>query len=149
MHTTLTQEQEDRIRKRFLANCAEDLPLPRTRAIISRYENNPLGWVSRYSQDRFPDAWFVGINICEDGYLHRGIGTQALKPWVDHLFQSSTIHRIGLDTWSFNKRMMRVAEKTGFVFEGAQREMIQWQGEWLDWIHFGLLRTEWEKNKAQ
>jgi RimJ/RimL family protein N-acetyltransferase len=38
---------------------------------------------------------------------------------------------------------MRVAEKVGFVREGAERELMQWQGEWLDRVHFGMLRKEW------
>ena len=34
--------------------------------------------------------------------------------------------------------------KVGFLYEGAQRQMIQWQGEWLDLIHFGMPRSEWK-----
>jgi RimJ/RimL family protein N-acetyltransferase len=41
--------------------------------------------------------------------------------------------------------MMRVAEKLGFVNEGAQRELIEWQGKWLDLVHYGMLRGEWEE----
>jgi RimJ/RimL family protein N-acetyltransferase len=41
--------------------------------------------------------------------------------------------------------MIRVAEKAGFVYEGVEREMVQWQGKWLDLIHFGVLRQEWEE----
>jgi RimJ/RimL family protein N-acetyltransferase len=63
---------------------------------------------------------------------------------VDYLFGISDVHKLGLDTWSFNPRMVRVAEKVGFVYEGRQREMRQWQGEWLDLMHFGILREEWE-----
>jgi hypothetical protein len=42
--------------------------------------------------------------------------------------------------------MARVAEKVGFVYEGRQREMRLWQGEWLDLLHFGILREEWQGN---
>jgi RimJ/RimL family protein N-acetyltransferase len=112
-------------------------------------ETHPLGWVSRYANDRFPNVWFVGINICEDAVLNRGLGTEALALWVDYLFANSSIHRLGLDTWSFNLRMMRVAEKVGFVYEGAQREMIEWQGRWLDWVHYGLLRPAWEERRGE
>jgi ribosomal-protein-alanine N-acetyltransferase len=43
--------------------------------------------------------------------------------------------------------MIRVAEKVGFVYEGRQREMQFWQDEWLDLLHFGILREEWEMNR--
>jgi RimJ/RimL family protein N-acetyltransferase len=59
------------------------------------------------------------------------------------------VHRIGLDTWSFNPRMMRVAEKLGFVYEGAERELMAWQGERLDFVHYGLLRREWAERRGR
>ena len=88
--------------------------------------------------------WFVGIDICEDKYLNKGMGTEALELWIQYLFSNSNIHRLSLDTWSFNKRMMHVAEKAGFIFEGKQREFIKWKEEWIDAVHYGMLRREWE-----
>jgi GNAT superfamily N-acetyltransferase len=108
--------------------------------------DKPLGWVNRYGEESFPDTWMVGIDICEDAYLNRGLGTEALGLWVGYLFSNSQVHRIGLDTWSFNRRMMRVADKLGFAYEGAEREVIHWQGEWLDAVHYGMLRSEWEQS---
>jgi RimJ/RimL family protein N-acetyltransferase len=139
-----TSEQLERYRQKFLEECAQELPTPRKRAIIVTKDSHSIGRVMRYAQERFPQSWFVGIDICEDDCLNRGIGTEALTLGVDYLFGHSDIHHIGLDTWSLNPRMLRVAEKVGFVLEGAQREMIEWQGRWLDFVHFGMLRREWE-----
>jgi RimJ/RimL family protein N-acetyltransferase len=139
-----TPETLERRRQEFLEECAQALPTPRPRAIIATQDNTPIGRVTRYAQARFPQTWFVGIDICEDAYLNRGIGTAALKLWVDYLFANSTIHRLALDTWSLNPRMTRVAEKVGFVSEGAQREIIEWQGRWIDFVHFGMVRGEWK-----
>lgn len=118
------------------------------RAVITTLDNIPLGWVSRYAEKMNPHVWFVGIDICEDTYFDRGLGTEALRLWVDHLFAISDIHKLGLDTWSFNPRMIRVAEKVGFAFEDRQRKMRRWQGEWLDLLHFGLLREDWQRNNS-
>lgn len=113
-------------------------------AVIATLDGYPLGWVNRYGQKFRSEPWFVGIDICVDDYLNNGYGTEALGLWVDYLFSNSEIHKICLDTWSFNPRMMRVAEKIGFRYEGLQREMQFWQGEWLDLLHYGMLRSEWE-----
>jgi len=142
-HVPTTAEEEEAFRVRFLEKCRQELSVPRKRATIATLEGEPLGWVSRYGDKDFP-AYRVGIDICEDAYLNQGIGTEALGLWVDYLFANSDVHRIGLDTWSFNERMMRVVEKLGFVREGIERELIRWQGEWLDRVHFGMLRREWE-----
>jgi RimJ/RimL family protein N-acetyltransferase len=37
-----------------------------------------------------------------------------------------------------------VAEKIGFVYEDRAHALRQWQGEWLDLLHFGMLREEWQ-----
>ena len=34
------------------------------------------------------------------------------------------------------------------IREGVERAMVRWQGEWLDRIHFGLLRNEWEARRG-
>jgi len=124
----------------------EDRSAPQKMAVIADFTNKPLGWVTRYSK-RNTFVWHVGIDICEDEFLNRGYGTEALTLWVDYLFENSNYHKIGLDTWSFNPRMMKVAEKIGFIYEGRQREMQFWQDEWLDLIHYGLLRKEWEARR--
>jgi len=143
----LTIEQEANIRGYYQKLCVEELPSPRTIAIIAEKDNHPLGWVIRYGEDRTPDTWMVGIDICEDEKLNKGLGTEALGLWVDYLFTNSTVHRIGLDTWSLNPRMSHVAEKLGFTFESIQRELVLWDGKWLDLVHFGMLRHEWEDKR--
>jgi RimJ/RimL family protein N-acetyltransferase len=123
----------------------QDDSVPKKRAVIATLENKPLGWVNRYVEKNSSLVWYVGIAICEDDYLNRGYGTQALKLWVNHLFANSEFHKLCLDTWSFNPRMMRVAEKIGFIPEGFQRHLQFWEGKWLDLMHYGMLREEWEK----
>jgi RimJ/RimL family protein N-acetyltransferase len=146
---SLTPEKESELRARFLEVCAEEPPVPRARAAITTRDGRPVGWVNRYADKNTPDEWYVGIDICEDDCLNRGIGTEALRLWVDYLFANSDVHRIALATWSFNPRMMRVAEKVGFVHEGVQREARQWRGEWLDGILYGMLREEWEVRRGR
>jgi RimJ/RimL family protein N-acetyltransferase len=140
---SLTETEEAQLRERLLEGISRPRPVPRSVAVIATLDGRPIGRVNRYGQDRSPETWMVGINICEDDCLDRGLGTEALTLWVNYLFANSAIERIGLDTWSFNPRMMHVAEKLGMVFEGAQRRVLQWEGQWLDLVHFGLLRDEW------
>jgi RimJ/RimL family protein N-acetyltransferase len=142
--TVTTTEQEKRDREWFTQqlNDGEESWLGK-RAVIATLEGIPLGWVNRYGKKK-PHVCYAGIDICEDAYLNRGFGTEALRLWIDYLFAGSDRHKLGLDTWSFNPRMIRVAEKVGFVLEGRERALRQWQGEWLDLLHFGMLREEWQ-----
>jgi tRNA (cmo5U34)-methyltransferase len=143
-----TAEQEKRDREWFMRQLeGRDKSWCNHRAVIATPNNIPIGWVSRYGEKDNPHACLVGIDICEDAYLNRGLGTEALQLWVNHIFSTSDVHKIGLETWSFNPRMIRVAEKAGFVREGCQREIRQWQGEWLDLVQFGILREEWKEKR--
>jgi RimJ/RimL family protein N-acetyltransferase len=136
----------EKIRQKFLENRARELPSPRVKALVATIDNIPIGRLNRYSHNASQDAWRLGISICEDDYLGKGLGIEILRLWVDYLFANSSFHRLGLETWSFNKPMIRVAEKAGFVLEGTQREVINWQGQWLDLYHYGLMRSDWEKS---
>ena len=137
-------EKEAELREKFIERCGREPHEPRGLAAIAAVDETPLGWVNRYSSKRTSREWYVGIGIAEDGWRNRGLGTEALRLWVDHLFAKSDFHRLGLTTWSFNPRMMRVAEKVGFVHEGTLREVREWEGEFLDCMEYGMLRREWE-----
>ncbi len=140
---------DEKIRDFFSERFLQDLSAPRKRAIIATQEKKPIGWVNRYGDKRFPCAWLIGIDICEDDYLNKGLGTEAFGLWIDYLFSNSDVHRIGFATYSFNERMIRVGEKLGFVHEGTDREVICWKGKWLDRLHFGVLRREWGKRDTK
>jgi RimJ/RimL family protein N-acetyltransferase len=133
-------------RERFIEKFLADSSLPFKRAIICAKAEieKPIGWLNRYDEKRFPDAWLIGIDICEDDYLNKGFGTEAFKLWIDYLFSNSDVHRLGFNTYSFNERMVRVGEKLGFTHEGTDREVVFWQNKWIDRLHFGLLRKEWD-----
>jgi RimJ/RimL family protein N-acetyltransferase len=147
VYSYLKAEQETSLRSRFLESCTGDLPSPRKTAVIAGKDNQPLGWVTRYDDIHSPDTLMAGISIGEDDSLNHGLDTEALGLWVDYLFTNSKVHRIGLDTWSFNPRMIHVVEKLGLIYEGQQREVLQWNNKWLDQVHFGILRPEWEEHR--
>ena len=140
----LTGEAREEARDSFIQRCSDERRTPRPTAIIATCDDVPVGSVVRYAEPRFPDAWYVGIDICEDAHLDRGLGSEALRLWVDYLFSNSGVHRIGLRTYSFNPRMMHVATKVGFVQEAVERQLIQWRGKWMDRVGYGALRSEWE-----
>lgn len=134
---------KDRFHRLFMTEPAS----PRQRLMMALRDQHAIGWVNRYGEKRFPDSWNIGICICEDAQLNRGYGTEALHLWIDYLFTSSDIHRIAFATYSFNTRVVRVAEKLGFADEGRDREIICWRDRWHDRLHFSLLRSEWEAQR--
>ena len=84
-----------------------------------------IGWVSSYPIDESYE-WVdevregqklhraVGICICESAVWGGGIGTDALRAFIRYWFSNGETE-LYTQTWSGNARMLRCAEKLGFV----------------------------------
>ena len=85
----------------------------------------------------------TGIVIYDSNFWNGGYGSESYKLWIDYLFTSTDIHRLGMSTWSGNKRMMKVADKLGMKEEARIRDARMVNGEYFDAIKMGILRKEW------
>jgi RimJ/RimL family protein N-acetyltransferase len=107
-----------------------------------------IGWVVVYHFDTDPHMTEVGIDIVEDRLWGQGLGTEALALWIDHLFRTRGLTRVGLSTWSGNIGMMRVAAKLGMKQEACTRNGCEVGGRFYDRLRYGILRGEWETARA-
>ncbi|WP_414635250.1 GNAT family N-acetyltransferase [Bacillus sp. NTK074B] len=107
-----------------------------------------IGTVAYY-WDYEPTRWLeAGIVIYDPAYWNGGYGTEALSLWIDHLFTTKEIGRVGITTWSGNERMMKAAEKVGMQLEGRMRKCRYYDGVYYDSIRMGMIREEWEEQRA-
>lgn len=74
-----------------------------------------LQWVRerdlKPGQKSFPA---LGIEVNESAYWNKGLGTQALTAYIRYFLDSGR-EELYLQTWSGNFRMLRCAQKLGFV----------------------------------
>jgi RimJ/RimL family protein N-acetyltransferase len=103
-----------------------------------------IGSVGSYWVDRNTNWLETGIVIYDKDFWNGGYGSEAYKLWIDFLFKSTNIHRLGMSTWSGNMRMMKVAEKIGMQEEARIRNARMVNGEYFDAIKMGILREEWD-----
>ena len=52
------------------------------------------------------------------------------------------LHRLELQVYAFNPRAQRAYEKCGFRVEGRRRDALLWDGERVDVLDMGILRTD-------
>ena len=108
-----------------------------------------IGTVSYYWEHE-PSNWLeMGIGIYNPKYWNGGYGTRALTMWIDHLFETMPLVRVGYTTWSGNHRMIKVGEKLGMQMEARLRKCRFYNNEYYDSIRMGLLREEWESMKLR
>lgn len=106
------------------------------------------GTVSYYWEHEASKWLEMGILFYEGGKWGKGLGTRTLKLWIDHLFNTMPLVRVGFTTWSGNERMIRVGEKLGMQLEARIRKVRYYEGNYYDSIRMGILREEWEVQKA-
>lgn len=86
----------------------------------------------------------VFIGIGEPDYRDKGYGSDAMRLLVNYAFRELGMYRVGLNVFGYNTRAIRVYEKLGFVYEGAQREALYREGQRYDTLSMSMLRPEWE-----
>ncbi|GAK02121.1 acetyltransferase, GNAT family [Geomicrobium sp. JCM 19037] len=104
-----------------------------------------IGTVTYYYEDEMKNWLEMGIGIYDPEWWGGGSGSKALRLWMDHLFSTLPLVRVGLTTWSGNERMVRVAEKLGMKMEARIRNVRFYNNHYYDSIRMGVLREEWEQ----
>ena len=94
-----------------------------------------MSWIDR-------DAW-VAIGIGDRESWDEGYGTDAMRVALRYTFDELHLHRVSLTVFGNNARAMRSYEKAGFKREGQVRESMLRDGEFIDTVHMGVLKTEW------
>jgi len=113
--------------------------------LVISIEGRAVGYVGSYWVDRNTDWLETGIVIYDKQFWNGGYGSEAYGLWIDFLFETTPLHRLGMATWSGNARMMKVAEKIGMKLEARVRDARAVNGQYFDAIKMGMLRREWEE----
>lgn len=105
-------------------------------------EHNHIGNVSLQRISSVDQSADFGIIIGDKRYWGSGVGFLASKMLFFHGFQKLNLRRIWCSTAKTNRGMIALANKLGMVQEGVRRQHLYLEGEWVDLIEFGLLRSE-------
>ena len=79
----------------------------------------------------------MGIDICEHNLWGNGIGTNALRAFINYHFENGE-DEIYTQTWSGNARMLRCAEKLGFVECDRDVGALEIDGQKYDGLTFKI-----------
>lgn len=103
-----------------------------------------IGWCSSYKINKnyewtAKDTAYraVGIDICEPDARGKGIGSNALRAFINHHFADGVVEHY-TQTWSGNVRMIRCAEKLGFVECNRETDFREVNGQKYDGLTLRL-----------
>ena len=147
---------------RYLTWCPHESP-EFTKQLLegwcAAYESlNTYNWAMEYEGTLIGNISAVRLNdkneYAELGYCmgyaywNKGLMPEAAKAVIDYLFTEIGVHRVGISHAVKNPASGRVAQKCGLTFEGTKREYFKAStGEFLDISYYGIIRSEWEKQK--
>ena len=109
-----------------------------------------IGWVSSYRIDENYE-WIgkekdgqrvyraIGICICEPEMWSKGIGSKALIAFMDYCFENG-VNELYTQTWSGNVRMIRCAEKLGFIEYNRNVGTREVNGQKYDGLTFKIVK---------
>ena len=106
-------------------------------------DDKPIGAGDLWVDWNHRNAW-LGIGIGEADYRGKGYGTDAMRLLVGYGFRELDLYRIQLGVFRNNLRAIRCYEKVGFVHEVVKRAEVYRDGQRIDCLYMGLLRSEWE-----
>jgi len=99
-----------------------------------------LSWI--YWPDKYAECGFaIGRS-----YWGQGFATEAVAELLRHAFTDLGMRRIMGITAAANVPSRRVMEKLGMQLECVAREEWGLKGEYPDFAHYVILRSEWERN---
>jgi ribosomal-protein-alanine N-acetyltransferase len=83
--------------------------------------------------------YWLGKEFWGKGYM-----TEAARRTVQFGFEELGLERISVGCFARNKASARIIEKLGFTPEGVARHAYCKDGEFLDELRFGMIRSDWD-----
>lgn len=94
--------------------------------------------------EKEPGVAELGILVDPDKH-GKGYGTEASRLIIEHAFEQMRYHKVVARVVDSNEKSSRVWEKLGFELEGTLREQVFMDGEYHDFLIFGLLENEFDQ----
>jgi len=107
-----------------------------------------IGTAGLHHSHRREGVTEFGIGIYDPEYVGKGHGRDAIQVLLRWAFRVQNYRRVWLNTHGTNTRAIRSYEACGFVHEGRLREHIFENGQYVDMVQMGMLRSEWEARQG-
>jgi RimJ/RimL family protein N-acetyltransferase len=114
-------------------------------AIVTKDKNRHIGniklgdinYIHRYAD--------LGIMIGEKDFLGKGYGREAVLLLLDYAFNRLNLNKVILAVYSNHKIAIKCYSRIGFKIEGRIKDLLYFQGKYVDKVLMGISRSEFNK----
>jgi len=99
--------------------------------LIGTVKLGPIHPVHRYAD--------LGILIGDKSYWRRGFATEAIALTTRFAFDRLNLHKVTANCYAPNLGSLAAFQKVGFVLEGRRLSHCFLDGEYVDFLHFGIV----------
>jgi RimJ/RimL family protein N-acetyltransferase len=110
--------------------------------LITDKNDKLIGEISYFKGVWYLPGYEVGYRIYKDEDKGKGYTSEALKLFAAYLFELKPINRLEIQVSKGNIPSSKVAEKSGFKYEGLKRQAVFSKGRYHDILLYSLLREE-------
>ncbi len=110
-------------------------------------ERKVIGRCGLFAFGEMSRACSLGISIDRE-YWGQGYGREAVRLLLEYGFRIRNVRKVCLETLASNERAVASFVACGFVEEGRLREQEWYDGAYRDSLFMGILREEWDRDRA-
>ncbi|MGM0397457.1 MAG: GNAT family N-acetyltransferase [Halobacteriota archaeon] len=121
----------------------EDWPEDDVVRLLGCVDDDPVGMISLFAVEEDSGRAMLGAWI-DPEHQGNGYGRSMTAQMVDYAFAERRLHRLTANALATNEPSRATLESVGFEQEGRQREAYFVDGEYVDRVIYGLLRTDWD-----
>ena len=109
--------------------------------MIEDGKGNLVGVASTFFVDQRAGTFYYGVAVDSD-YRRRGFANKAIRLILRYYFQELRYQKCTAIVYDFNEPSQRLHESLGFIQEGRLRRMGRVDGEYHDFLMYGILAEE-------
>jgi len=138
---TISEEEHEKWFSRIMSD-------PTCRYWIIVCDDRDVGVVNIYNLDPRNKRCYWAFYVAEEGLRGRGVGSFVEYSTLLYVFEQLQFKKLCCEVLDFNTSVVEMHQKFGFQVEGKFRSHIWKGGQFANIYCLGILREEWEAEKA-
>jgi UDP-4-amino-4,6-dideoxy-N-acetyl-beta-L-altrosamine N-acetyltransferase len=122
---------------------------PSCRYWIVVCDGEDVGLANLYAIDRSHRRCYWAFYLASSSARSKGVALQVECMVLNYVFDDLKLEKLCCEVLSFNRGVIEIHRRFGFVQEGLFRKHIYKRGEFHDVICLALLKEEWARRRPQ
>lgn len=112
-------------------------------------DGEDVGLANLYNIDRKNRRCYWAFYVVSPNVRGKGVGSYAEYAVLSYVFDELKLEKLCCEVLAFNRGVVEMHRRFGFIQEGLFRKHIFKKGEFHDVVCLAMLRAEWEQSRLE